>query len=77
MVMTKLLDKAMEAVRALPPEMQDEIARIVLDMTRIDHDHEPRQGEHVAAVLEGLFQFQSCPLSVGDKVEAALRGEQR
>jgi hypothetical protein len=30
--MTKLLDRALEAVRALPPEAQDDIARIVLQL---------------------------------------------
>ncbi len=28
--MTKLLEQALEAARALPPEMQDDLARIVL-----------------------------------------------
>jgi hypothetical protein len=31
-VMTKLLDRALEAVRDLPPEVQDDIARIVLEL---------------------------------------------
>lgn len=30
--MTKLLELALEAARALPPEMQDEIARLVLHL---------------------------------------------
>jgi hypothetical protein len=30
--MTKLLDQALEAVRDLPPEVQDDIARIVLEL---------------------------------------------
>jgi hypothetical protein len=31
-VMTKLLDRAVEAARGLPPETQDEIARLVLQI---------------------------------------------
>ena len=31
--MTKLLDRAVEAARDLPPERQDEIARLVLQLT--------------------------------------------
>jgi hypothetical protein len=30
--MTKLLEQAMEAVRVLPPEEQDDIARIILQL---------------------------------------------
>ncbi len=30
--MTKLLDQALEAVRILPPDAQDDIARIVLEL---------------------------------------------
>jgi len=30
--MTKLLEKALEAVRILPPDVQDDIARIVLEL---------------------------------------------
>jgi hypothetical protein len=32
--MTKLLDQALEAVRNLPAEMQDDIARLVLQLAR-------------------------------------------
>jgi hypothetical protein len=34
--MTKLLDQALEAVRALPSDVQDDIARIVLQLARGD-----------------------------------------
>ena len=30
--MTKLLEKALEAVRTLPPEVQDDIARMMLEL---------------------------------------------
>jgi hypothetical protein len=30
--MTKLLDQALEAVRLLPPDDQDEIARVILEL---------------------------------------------
>ena len=36
--MTKLLDLAVEAARVLPPELQDDIARVVL---RLAGDEEP------------------------------------
>jgi hypothetical protein len=34
--MTKLLDQAMEAVRLLPPDDQDEIARVVMQLAGSD-----------------------------------------
>jgi len=34
--MTKLLDKALEAARSLPPDAQDDIARVVLQLTGSD-----------------------------------------
>jgi hypothetical protein len=40
--MTKLFDQAVEAVRNLPPEAQDDIARVVLQLTGAD------QGKPVA-----------------------------
>jgi hypothetical protein len=38
--MTKLLDQALEVVRGLPPEAQDDVARILLELAR-DDDSEP------------------------------------
>jgi hypothetical protein len=35
--MTKLLEKALEAVRVLPPDAQDDIARIVLQLAGADN----------------------------------------
>jgi hypothetical protein len=34
--MTKLLDQALDAVRKLPADMQDDIARVVLQLVRDD-----------------------------------------
>jgi hypothetical protein len=33
-MMTKLLDQALAAVRVLPPEVQDDIARLLLQLAR-------------------------------------------
>jgi hypothetical protein len=38
--MTKLLDQALEVVRGLPPEAQDDVALILLELAR-DDDSEP------------------------------------
>ena len=36
--MTKLLEQALEAARDLPPEAQDDIARVVLRLTGTDEE---------------------------------------
>ena len=36
--MTKLLDDALEATRNLPPDDQDDIARVVLRLTGMDDE---------------------------------------
>lgn len=71
--MTKLLDKALEIARALPPAAQDEIARTILDMTGNEDAPERVPAEHVAAVLEGLSQTASGTMASDAQVEAALR----
>ena len=54
--MTKLLEKALEAVRRLPPEGQDQIALAMLNLS--GHEGEPEEIDpaHLPAVLEGLAQ---------------------
>ena len=39
--MTKLLDQALDAARRLPPAAQDDIARVVLQLTGRDEDLTP------------------------------------
>ncbi len=39
--MTKLLDRALEVARNLPPEAQDDIARVVLRLAGSDDDMPP------------------------------------
>jgi predicted transcriptional regulator len=48
--MTKLLDRALEAVRVLPPEAQDEIARVVLQLARDDEAPVALSSEERAAI---------------------------
>jgi hypothetical protein len=62
--MTKLLDMAIEVVRALPPETQDEIARVVLQMAEAGRDPEPITADQLAYVLDRLLpplQSESKP----------------
>jgi hypothetical protein len=48
--MTKLLDQALEAVRVLPPEAQDDIARLVLQLARDDTEPVTLSPDERAAV---------------------------
>jgi hypothetical protein len=59
--MTKLLDQALEAVRVLPPDAQDDIARLVLQLARDD------------AELVALSPDERAAISVSKA--AAARGE--
>jgi hypothetical protein len=71
--MTKLLDKALEVVRKLPPEAQDEIARTILDLAANEGEPEPIASGHLAAVLEGLEQARRREFATDEEVEAAFR----
>jgi hypothetical protein len=39
--MTKLLDRALEATRSLPPDAQDDIARVILRLAGTDDEASP------------------------------------
>jgi len=71
--MTKLLERALEIVRRLPSDSQDEIARAILQL--VDRNGEPEQidSAHLAAVLEGLSQAKRREFASDAEVEAAFR----
>lgn len=71
--MTKLLDKALEVVRRLPAEDQDEIARMMLHQAIADGEPEPIDAEHLPAVLEGLAQARRREFTTDAEIEAAFR----
>jgi hypothetical protein len=71
--MTKLLEEAIEAVRQLPAESQDEIARTILHLAAGDAEVEPVDPAHLAAVLEGLAQAKQREFVTDAEVEAAFR----
>lgn len=70
--MTKLLEKAVEAVRKLPSDDQDEIARAMLTLAS---GGEPEQidAAHLPAILEGLAQARRREFATDAEVEAAFR----
>jgi hypothetical protein len=75
--MTKLLEKALEAVRRLPPDGQDEIARAMLTLVGNDGEPEEIDPAHLPAVLEGLAQAGRRQFSTDAEVEAAFRRFER
>ena len=59
--MTKLLQKALEAVRRLPPDSEDEIARVMLGLTGDQDESEEIDPAHLPDVLESLAQAKRWP----------------
>jgi hypothetical protein len=71
--MTKLLEQALEAVRRLPAENQDEIARAMLALAGEDSEPEPIDPAHLPDVLESLAQAKRRQFASDADVEAAFR----
>ena len=70
--MTKLMERALEAVRRLPPDSQDEIARAMLTLAGED-EPEPIDPAHLQDVLESLAQAQRRRFATDEEVETAFR----
>jgi hypothetical protein len=71
--MTKLLERALEAVRRLPPDSQDEIARAMLSLAGNEGEPEPIDPAHLPDVLESLAQAKRRQFATDAQVEAAFR----
>ena len=71
--MTKLLQKALEAVQKLPPDSQDEIARAMLNLAGDDAGPEDIDPAHLPDVLESLAQAKRREFATDAEVEAAFR----
>jgi DNA-binding transcriptional regulator YdaS (Cro superfamily) len=70
--MTKLLGQAFEAVRRLPPEEQNEIARAMLMLVGREDAPEPIDPAHLPDVFTGLAQARRRQFATDAEVEAAL-----
>ena len=75
--MTKLLEKALEVVRRLPPDSQDEIARAILMLSGNEAEPEEVDPEHLPALLAGLAQAERREFASDDEIEAAFRRFER
>ncbi len=70
--MTKLMQRAVETVGALPPAVQDEIARTMLQLATLEGEPEDIDPAHLTAVLEGLAQAKSQEFATEAEVAAAF-----
>ncbi len=71
--MTKLLEQAIEGVRRLPENSQDEIARAILHLAGSEVEPEPVDPAHLVAVLEGLAQAKRREFATAEEMKAAFR----
>jgi hypothetical protein len=71
--MTKLLDEALERVRQLPANNQDEIARAMLHLAEQERAPEVVDTAHLPAVLQGVAHAERRDCASEREVEAAFR----
>jgi hypothetical protein len=69
--MTKLLDRALKAARSLPPEAQDDIARVVLRLAGADDEAPvPLTAEEQAAVAASKTAAARGEFATDEQVRA-------
>jgi hypothetical protein len=68
--MTKLLDRAIEAARELPAEMQDEIARVMLTLVDKSDSLHQLTAEEEASFAKSLDQAARREFAPAEQVQA-------
>jgi hypothetical protein len=68
--MTKLLEQAVETVRALPPETQDDLARVLLQLAGNDQPVIELSAEEEASFDESLAQAARGEFATDEQVRA-------
>ena len=68
--MTKLLEQAVETVRGLPPEIQDELARMLLQLAGEDQPLLQLGPEDEKSLDESLAQADSGEFATDEQVRA-------
>jgi hypothetical protein len=71
--MTNLLEKALVAVKRLPPKEQDQIAMAMLTLSGNQGEPEKIDAAHLPSVLEGLAQAKRRQFASDADAEAAFR----
>jgi hypothetical protein len=68
--MTKLLEQALEAARALPPAMQDELARMLLQFAGEDQPVIQLTAEEASSLATSLAQAERGEFATDEQVRA-------
>jgi hypothetical protein len=68
--MTKLFEKAVETVRGLPPEIQDDLARMLLQLAGEDQPVVQLSAEEAASFDESLAQAERDEFATDEQVRA-------
>ena len=68
--MTKLLERAVETVRRLPPEMQDDLASLLLQLAGEDLPVIQLSAEEAASFDESLAQAEHGEFATDEEVRA-------
>ncbi|RYB06065.1 hypothetical protein [Lichenibacterium ramalinae] len=68
--MSSLVDHAVERLRALPPEVQDEVARVLLQLTGEDQPHYRLTTEDVADLDAADAEIARGALATDDQIRA-------
>ena len=68
--MTKLLEHAVETVRGLPPEMQDDLARILLQLVGEDQPAVRLTVEEEASFKDSLAEAERGEFATDEQVQA-------
>jgi len=68
--MTKLLEQAVETVRGLPPEVQDDLARILLQLAGEDQPVVQLSAAEEASFEESLAQADRGEFATDEQVRA-------
>jgi predicted transcriptional regulator len=68
--MTKLLEQAIETARALPPAMQDEMARVLMALAGDARSTVQLSAEEAASLDESLAQAERGEFATEEEVSA-------
>jgi hypothetical protein len=67
---TKLLEHAVDVARGLPPEVQDDLARVLLELAGEDQPVVELTPEEEASFDESLAQADRCEFATDEEVRA-------